>query len=104
AVRELAAGAGGGPPLPAPPATQHLDEIAGLARNAQLLELYNRRNQLKSEASTWRKNSEMISQRQPRWTDLEGLLQHAAGLPVHGEVTPQVDAIRDQRSLLANPD
>jgi hypothetical protein len=32
------------------------------------------------------------------------LLRHAAGLPVHAEVTPQVDAIRDQRSLLANPD
>ena len=90
--------------MPAPPATQHLDEIAGLAGNAQLLELCNRRDQLKNEAATWRKNSELISQRQPRWTDLEGLVQHAAGLPVHAEVIPQVDAIRDQRSLLANPD
>jgi hypothetical protein len=104
AMRELAASAGGGPPLPAPPATQHLDEIAGQAGNAQLLEIYNRRDQLKSEATGWRKNSELISQRQPRWSDLEGLVGHAAGLPVHAEVTPQVDAIRDQRSLLANPD
>src|SRR5207244_6141317 len=56
------------------------------------------------EATGWRKNSELISQRQPRWTDLEGLLQHATGLTVHAEVTPQVDAIRDQRSLLASPD
>jgi hypothetical protein len=103
-MRDLAAGAGGGPPLPAQPDTRHLDEIAGLSGNAQLLELHNQRDRLKGEACSWRKSGEAVVQRQPRWEDLQELLGHATGLPVHDEVKAQADAIQDQRSLLAEPD
>ncbi|MBL8798552.1 MAG: BREX system P-loop protein BrxC, partial [Planctomycetia bacterium] len=104
ALRDLAAKAGGAAPLPAAQETKHLEEIAGQAGNAKLMELFNRREQLKVEAKTWRSNAELVAKRLPRWSELERLLHHAAGLPVHAEVKPQVDAICEHRSLLASPD
>jgi hypothetical protein len=89
--------------LPAPPGTGHLDEIAGQAGNAQLLELFNRREPLKSDAQTWRDSAEAVAQRMPRWNDLERLLCPATGLPIHDDLETQVDAIREHPLAAREP-
>ena len=52
-MRAIAARAGRPPPLSAPPSTAYLDEIERLSGNAQLLELYERSNDLTREMSVW---------------------------------------------------
>lgn len=104
ALRERAAAAGGEAPLPEKPSTSQLDEINQLSGNEQLLALYEARDMLARQAETWQRQSEMIVQRQPRWKTLLDLLGHADGEAIAEELRPQIDAIRQHRSLLADPD
>jgi hypothetical protein len=103
-LRDLAGRAGGPAPLPEVPDTLHLEDLAAMAGNEQLVALYEARDRLKAEAAQWRDRAEAIKSRRGRWDQLQRLLQHAAGLPAAGEVRPQVEAILAQRSLLASPD
>ena len=101
-MRALAARAGGPPPFSAPPSTAHLDEIERRSGNAQLLELYERSNDLTRDMSVWGTRENRIMLRMPAWQDLERALGYAAGLPDVAEVREQAEAIREQRSLLAD--
>lgn len=101
---ELAATAGGDPPLPEKPDTQHLQEIRGLSGNEQLVALYDSRDRLSQAWNEWNHRASLIQTRQPRWDTLNRLLSHARGLSVFEEITPQVDAIKKQRLLLSEPD
>ena len=56
------------------------------------------------EAKDWENAAGLAAQRTPHWKDLQLLLDHARNLPVAEEVRPQVDAVRDQRCLLSDPD
>ena len=96
--------AGGDAPLPARPDTRHLDDLAGQAGNEQLASLLTVGDQLVKEAQAWDDAASLAAARLPRWQDLQKLLGHAASLPVTSEVRPQVEAIVEQRCLLAEPD
>ena len=103
-LQSRAATAGGDPPLPARPDTKHLDDLAQQSGNEQLASILAGEDRLTSEAKDWERAAALASQRTPPWKDVQFLLDHAAGLPVVAEVRPQVDAIRDQRCLLTDPD
>ena len=78
--------------------------MANRVGNDQLKAIHEQKTRLEKEIADWRKQSEKIAQRQPRWKQLTALLDHAADLPVAAEVQPEVTAIEQNRSLLSNPD
>jgi hypothetical protein len=100
----LSRAAGGEAPLPERPSTGTIEDLLALAGNEQLAAVWQRRDELQADNAAWTRAQTLIAERQPRWATLQRLLTHAAGLPVATEVTPQVVAIRTQRSLLAEPD
>ena len=103
-MRSLARTAGGEPPLPSPPSTAKLTELAGLTGNEQLVELYEAREELSQQIAQWRKWAQRIEKRRPRWEILERLYREAKTLPLTSEVTPQIEALRTNRALLNDPD
>ncbi|GAF77000.1 unnamed protein product, partial [marine sediment metagenome] len=103
-LQSRAADAGGEPPLPARPDTRHLDDLAQQSGNEQLASLLAAEDRLTEEAQAWERAAELARSRMPRWKDLGLLLDHAGSLPVADEVSPQVEAIKEQRALLGEPD
>ena len=103
-MRAHARAAGGEAPAPRPPDTSHLDTIAHLSGNEQLMEIFSQRERLLSEAKDWKEAKDKLAERLPRWAKLERLLHFAAGLPVAEEVQGQVGAVLENRQLLAEPD
>jgi hypothetical protein len=103
-LTELAARAGGDPPLPERLSTATMEELQGLAGNEQLVEVYEQRERLLADYRAWTAAEAEIARRLPRWEALERLLQQARDLPEAGAIGPQVEAIRRERALLADPD
>ncbi len=100
----LAQAAGGEPPLPAVPHTAHLDVLRTRSGNDLVLGVYEAREQLEQEREAWAEAKRKAAARRLEWGTLERLLRHADGLPAHAEVEPDVAAVREQRSRLADPD
>jgi len=104
ALRSLASAAGGDAPLPAPPSTTSIDELASKHGSEQLGEILARKDELEACIDTWTKTRDRITQRQPAWSQLEKLERHTTALPIHTEIGPEVEAIRTNRSLLDDTD
>jgi hypothetical protein len=103
-LADLARTAGGEPPLPERPSASAIEDLQALAGNEQLAAVWQQRDQLRANHSAWMRAQTLMAERQPRWETLQRLLARAAGLPIAAESAPQVEAIRAQRSLLADPD
>lgn len=103
-IRELIDQASGDAPLPEKPNTAYLKEIEDTTGNAQLVKLYEQRERISDDIKQWSKNLESIKIRLPRWNILNQLLSHGANLQVAKEITPQIEAIKANRSLLEEPD
>lgn len=103
-LQELAAAAGGAPPLPAPPDTSLVEELRHLKGNEQIAAIHQHQESLRSNFAAWTKAGELAQQRRPQWDTLLRLLAQAGKLPVADQVQPQVEAIRTGRTLLNNPD
>lgn len=101
---QLAATAGGDPPLPKRPSIDTVEHLRSLSGNDQFVAVYERRDELLTDFRTWTRAKELIEQRTPRWQMLQRLLTHASGLPEAADVSSQVEAICAARSLLAEPD
>jgi hypothetical protein len=103
-LKDLAAAAGGEPPLPARPSTDVIDELRQHVGNRQLLEAYAVRDDLRSLHSEWTGRTHLKGERWPHWEQLGALLRFAKSLPLYEEVLPSVNAIRDSRLLLEPTD
>lgn len=103
-VRQLAESAGGDAPKPKKVDTAILEGIVQESGNAQLLALFNQRDELKKQLDTWQHTAEKIAKRLPNWSSLKQLLQLCKGLAFHAELQTQYDAIISNRSLLDDPD
>lgn len=103
-LRDLASRAGGVSPAPEAPKTKVIEEVESQSGNAQLLELYNRNDEIQGLHKLWSKTAEDIQKRLPAWQKLSDLLQHAKALGPYGELKAEYEAIEAQRSLLADPD
>lgn len=104
ALRTLAEQAGGEPPLPPRPSLVEIETIENLAGNQRLAALRSKADELKNRIAEWKNTRDRIESRLPAWQILNQLAVHAREL---AEATPfleEVDAIRDQRLLLAEPD
>ena len=103
-LRSLAAAAGGEPPRPSSPRTTELDDLASLAGNDQLLEIYEQREQLEALRADWTAAAERAAARMPRWNSVEQMAEYARALSGAADTITQVQAVLDNRKLLDDPD
>lgn len=103
-LRDQAAKAGGPEPAPQAPKLTAVEAVEGQSGNAQLLELFNRYDELVGLSKAWTKTAEAIAKRLPAWHKLGDLLRHAKVLGPYAALKADADAIEAQRSLLAEPD
>ncbi|MGN6258091.1 MAG: BREX system P-loop protein BrxC [Solirubrobacterales bacterium] len=103
-LKDLAGSAGGAPPLPEPPATGYLDALLGLGGNERFKAVAGEHERLAGDLAAWKAAAARREKREAEWGDLLRLQRHAAELPVHAKLAPAVEAIRDGRLLLADPD
>lgn len=103
-LRDLASKAGGAAPAPEVPKPTFIDAIEAQTGNAQLLELFNRYDEIVRCSEDWSKTANELAKRWPVWHQLTALLHHAKALGPYAALKADVDAIEAQRSLLAEPD
>lgn len=104
AWRSLAHSVGGDAPLPETPDLSRLAGIDVLSGNEQLVALANGKAAISAEIAAWKAIASRRPGRQDLW-DLAGrLLLHAEGLSNADKARTELDAIRTQRSLLAETD
>jgi hypothetical protein len=103
-LRDQASKAGGAAPAPEAPKLATLEAIESQTGNAQLLELFNRHEEILGLSKAWTKTADDIGKRLPVWRKLNDLLRHAKALAPYAALKAEVDAIGAQRSLLADPD
>ena len=103
-LKDLAGRAGGPPPLPEPPGTDHLDAHMALGGNQRFRAIADDHDRLNSDLESWRAADQRREKREREWHDLQRLLRHADGLPIVATVAPASAAIQDGRQLLDDPD
>ena len=104
ALDELAAKAGGEPPMPASPNTTTLETIRALSGNEMLAAMLTEHDELKKLLEKWKALVTLAEKRLPAWHTLERLLDHANGLPESAVPRAEADAVRDERRLLDDSD
>ena len=103
-LKSRAEKAGGAPPSPRQPDSEHLTDLLNRVGNDQLKSIFEQRETLKSQAGAWKSRGELIAKRTPAWSTLRELWMHAGDLPVYTEVQAEITAIESERQLLAEPD
>jgi hypothetical protein len=103
-LKDLAARAGGPPPLPDAPATDHIDALVVLAGNQRFRAVGDDHDRLNQDLDRWRAADQQREKRESAWNELQRLCRHAAGLPIAAKLAPAITAIRDGRQLLDDPD
>ena len=96
--------AGGTAPLPPTPDAAPIDDLMRLAGNEQLAALHARKNEVEQWIENWSALADRAIARMAVWERATAFRRHAEGLSVAAEVDPEIDAIRQQRSLLADAD
>jgi hypothetical protein len=103
-LRAAARDAGGEAPLPARPSTEQLDDLVARSGNDQLVALAEAREELEKDLAAWHATAARAKQRLPQWERLQRLLGYAARLDDVDALEKQIEAIREKRQLLADPD
>ena len=105
-LAELADRAGSDSPMPARPATAHLETLRALAGNEQLAEILKHHDTLAQQAEDWGKLADLAAERKPGWERLCTLLKHADTLPgtAAEELRRQAEAVKSERRLLEASD
>lgn len=105
ALRTVAHGAGGDAPLPPPPSHPVLEELLEKDGNELIVGLADNKADLEAKQVEWKAATEKAATRSAAWTTLGSLLAHATvECEDAASATIAVDAIRKNRSLLADPD
>ena len=102
-LQSEAQGAGGEAPLPQRPDADIVNKLRAMAGNSQIVEVAEQADILIAHHKDWSVAGEAAEERLPEWKRLEELLHHARNLPVTAELNPQVEAIRNSRTLLTDP-
>jgi hypothetical protein len=103
-LADLADRAGGAPPMPERPSTNHLENLRALAGNEQLAEILNQHDTLSKQAQEWADLAELAAKRKPAWETLQRLLKHSKTLPESENLNQQANAVRDEKRLLDKTD
>jgi hypothetical protein len=100
----LAAEAGGPAPLPRRPNTEKIEKLKVMSGNERFVAVFEAKEQLLKDYANWIKAKAKKEARLQHWQTLSRLAKHAESLPVIEQVSPQMQAIKENRSLLADPD
>lgn len=106
-VEELVAlqrSAGGEPPLPMNPMPVTLSELQNLVGNQLIKSIAGHAEQLEADIKAWRQRAEEIGRRLEDWKTAERLASHAQHLDRFDVIRGKLNAIREDRQLLGNPD
>jgi hypothetical protein len=103
-LKEVAARAGGSPPLPEPGDASHTDALLALGGNQQFRAVADDEKRLRSDFDKWKSNEQKRQARETEWAELQRLVRHAEGLDITSRVDPGIKAIQEGRQLLDNPD
>jgi hypothetical protein len=103
-LMQLANAAGGEAPLPRAPSIDVVQALQALTGNDQLLAVHNKRSELMNLSKQWIEQGKKVPSRIRLWEELQELLARMDDGPVKQEVTAQVAAISQNRSLLVEPD
>ena len=104
AMGTLRQSAGGEAPCPELPDESAIEAVRLASGNEQLMAIYNSRDELKQAITDWRQTADGIAERYPVWQQLESLMNHAGQLSELDSLKQQVEAVREKRMLLAEPD
>ena len=96
--------AGGDPPMPERPSTDHLDSLRALAGNEQLAEILNQYDTLSQQVKDWSDLANLAAKRKPAWETLQLLLKHSKTLPESENLNQQAEAVRNERRLFDKTD
>lgn len=102
-ARELHNAAGGEAPAPARPDAKLIDDIAKESGNTQLKLVIDHKDQIKPLLDAWRAQGEQLRARRSDWDLLQTLVRLSKGLAFHDKLHTEVEAIKSNRSLLADP-
>ncbi len=100
----LAAKAGGDAPLPLAPLAPELKDLQGRSGNDLLLALYDQRESLLAKVQAWKKVAAEIEKRKPAFELVEQLAARGGELTEAWGWLANLNAIKQNRSLLEDPD
>lgn len=103
-LKDLARRAGGPPPLPEGPDTDHVDALLALGGNQRFRAVADDHDRLSADLDAWRAADQQRAKRETEWAELQRLARHADGLAVANEIEPAITAIQTGRQLLDEPD
>lgn len=103
-LRQLADHIGGDSPRPEPMTLNNLKTIENLDGNERLLQLLEQADALRANFTTWSQQATLVATRLPHWYTLINLLAVAPNTTDLTSLRHEVDAIRNDRLLLAQPD
>lgn len=102
-AKALARRLGGDAPLPAAPSTTNIDELLVLSGNAQLMAVFDQKDQIQADFEQWQQQADLVKQRQNQWNELQSIITACSELAIHPQLEKESAAIKQNRSLLDNP-
>lgn len=103
-MKELAGQISGDAPRPEPINVQFIKDIENLDGNARLLRIIEEQEDLRAKLADWNKKGDLVNKREPQWNLLADLTNHAPPVPEMEQLKTEIEAIRENRLLLQEPD
>jgi hypothetical protein len=103
-AKNVAAAAGGDAPAPMAPSATEISALDLISGNELLMALHDQSEDLLAKIKTWQTTGEAIAKRLPAFGLAERLIAQATGLVGQAEWSQTLREIKDNRSLLDDPD
>jgi len=103
-LKSLAAQVSGDAPRPEPINIDFIKEMENKEGNERLLDILQQKDELQAKYLEWNMKARLVSGREPLWTLLVDLNNHAPDEPEMEQLKVETNAIRDDRLLLQEPD
>lgn len=103
-LKTLATQVGGDAPKPEPINIDFIKEIENKEGNERLLDILQQKDALQAKFTEWNTKAKLVNDREPQWSLLVDLINHAPDEPDMEQLKTETAAIRDNRLLLQEPD
>ena len=103
-LKTLAAQVSGDAPRPEPINVDFIKEIENKDGNERLIDILQQKDMLQAKFTEWSAKAKFVNDREPQWSLLADLVNHAPDEPDMEPFKKETAAIRDNRLLLQEPD
>ena len=103
-LKTLAVQVSGDAPRPEPINIDFIKEIENKEGNERLLDILQQKDVLQAKFIEWNTKAKLVNDREPQWSLLVDLINHAPDEPDMEQYKTETAAIRDNRLLLQEPD